>query len=107
MKGKLKTTSILESHGKVGPFFLKEMLGILAVLTFLGLLMINLDIYFKIRFIYVVGVPVSFLSIITAIRYFFIKKITSPSYIYDWITHRFFWPRSIRGGSSSFKRKTK
>lgn len=107
MKGRLKTTSILESHGKVGPFFLKEMIGILAILIFLGLVMINLDIYFKIRFIYVIGVPVLFLSSLTAIRFFFIKKITSPWYVYDWIAYRFIWPRSIRGGSSSFKRKTK
>jgi hypothetical protein len=107
LKGKLKTTSILEEEGKIGRFFLNELIYIVIGLCVLVIVMINLSNLFKIKFVYVIGVPAFFLGTRTVIKYFFIKKTENSWYVYDWLCHRFFWPKSISGGSSSFKRKTK
>lgn len=103
MKVKLKTTSILDSHGKIGPFFLKEALVIGFVLFVLGFTMMILGSYFQIRSIVVFMVPFSFLSLVTISRYFFTKELTSPWYIQNWIALRLIWPKSILADSPSFK----
>ncbi len=101
----LKTTPILDDHAKVGSFFLKEFIYIALILGSLWVVMIILDSWFKIRGIYVFFVPLMFLSLTALVRYFLVKKITSPWYMHDFIARRFYWPRSIRGGSPDFKRK--
>jgi hypothetical protein len=104
-KGQLRATPLLDTHGRIGPFFFKEFFVILLGVSFLFFAVLIVDLFTPVRKSLPILVPSSFLIIVAAIRLFFIKKIDSPWYMHTWVAYRFLWPKSIKADSFAIKRK--
>ena len=96
---KLLSTRILDTHGRIGPFFFKEFLVVFlgVVLLFFGI--VFLDLFIPVKRILFIAVPGSFLILISLVRFVFIKKIDSPWYIHKWIAGYWLKPNSIKADS--------
>jgi hypothetical protein len=91
------STPILDRHGKIGPFFVKEALLLLSVILSLCTLVVMVRGFLEIRFwVFLVSLS-SCLLALSIVRFFFIKKIDSPWYIHRWIARKFISPKYIVG----------
>jgi len=100
-KGALLTTKILDSHGKIGPFFFKEFIFVFLGCTSLFFAVLLFSLFMPVPGILLIGLPAAFLLLISLVRLLVIKKIDSPWYIHQWIARRFIRPRHIIANTRS------
>jgi hypothetical protein len=100
-KGQLLSTRILDTHGKIGPFFFKEFLFVFLGFSLLFFSILVIDLFIHVKRSLLLGIPGTFLLLISLLRWVFIKKIDSPWYIHKWVAYRFFKPKSIIADSLS------
>ena len=98
-KGALLTTKILDSHGKIGPFFFKEFIFVFLGCTALFFSVLLLSLLMPVKGILLIGLPAAFLLLISLVRFLVIKKIDTPWYIHKWIAYRFIRPQRIIANS--------
>jgi hypothetical protein len=101
---KYLTTRILDTHGRIGPFFAKEFLFVFLATTGLFFLILLVSSFIPLPESLLIKAPVGFLLLVGFIRFFLIKKITSPWYIHQWVLHYFLKPHSIIANSLVVKR---
>jgi len=111
---KLLSTSILDHHGKIGPFFFKEFLFVFLGCACLFFFVLLLSIFMQIKGILLLLIPGTFLLLVSLIRFLLAKKISSPWYIHKWVSRQFLRPEHIladtfsnRIGNSPRLRKTR
>ncbi|MHB9146891.1 MAG: hypothetical protein ACYC2U_00240 [Candidatus Amoebophilus sp.] len=97
------STSILDRHGKVGPFFFKEawMMVTVFIASCAIILVIGGFVYIPFKLIlYTLG---SIITILILIRFRFVKRINSPWYMHKWAAHAFFSPKRVVVHTFPFK----
>ena len=92
---KLLSTSILDHHGKIGPFFFKEFIFVFLGCASLFFLVLLLSVFMYIKGILLLLIPGTFLLLIGLTRVLLAKKISSPWYIHKWFSQRFLRPKHI------------
>ena len=96
MKSKLRSTRILDHHGKIGPFFFKEFLVVFLGCAGLFFLVLLCSLFIEIPSSLLLLVPGSFLLVVSLIRFVLIRKVTSPWYLHKWVANRWLKPKHIR-----------
>jgi hypothetical protein len=94
-KGKLLTTRLLDTHGKIGPFFFKEFLVVFLGCASLYFLVLFVSLFIPLKGILVLGVPGVFLLLVSLVRIICTRKIDSPWHVHRWFLYRFLQPGSI------------
>lgn len=92
------STPILEMHGKIGPFFFKEVLLLFVLSSSLFFILLILGTLFYIPFLVHIGIPISILIIFGMIRFVFVRRIDTPWYIHKWIANTFIISKRLKGG---------
>jgi hypothetical protein len=96
---KLLSTSILDHHGKIGPFFFKEFLFVFLGCACLFFLVLLLSIFTHVKGILLLLIPGAFLLLVGVTRFLLAKKVSSPWYIHKWVSQQFLRPKHILANS--------
>jgi len=92
---KLFSTSILDHHGKIGPFFFKEFIFVFLSCATLFFSVLLLSVFMYIKGILLLLIPGTFLIFVGLVRFVLAKRINSPWYMHQWVSRRFLRPRHI------------
>ena len=99
----MMSTRVLDRHGRIGPFFFKEFLFVTLGCAILYFLILEVSLFVPLKKSLLIVLPASFLTLVSLVRFIFIKKVDSPWYIHKWVAYRFLMPQSIE--ANSFPRK--
>ena len=92
---KLLSASILDDHGKIGPFFFKEFLFVFLGCAGLFFAVLLLSVFVVINGILLLLIPGIFLALVGLVRFLLAKRITSPWYLHKWVAYRFLRPKHL------------
>jgi hypothetical protein len=94
-KGKLLTTRLLDTHGKIGPFFFTEFMVVFLGCASLYFLVLFVSLFIPLKGFLLIVVPVGCLLLVSLVRLICTRKIDSPWHVHRWVLYRFLQPGSI------------
>ena len=104
---RLQSASILDHHGKIGPFFFKEFLFVFLGCACLFFAVLLVSVFVVIKGILLLLIPGLFLGLVGLLRFLLARHITSPWYLHKWVAARFLRPKHLSADRLSRHRAAK